>query len=137
MTDNQDKPKNLDVNKIFEASPCLTLDELFDYSNEKLSEDECFRVEHHLLDCELCSLTLDNLAAAGDQATIAANVAEINREIGQLAKAEKQQQDVKKVLLGTAILAALQRSMSYRHVRYSGGRVRQREHCRQRLCKRK
>ncbi|MBX7152752.1 hypothetical protein K1X84_14065 [bacterium] len=38
-----------------DSSPCLTLEQMINYSQGKLSNQERFIIEKHLIDCELCS----------------------------------------------------------------------------------
>ncbi|MEM8909900.1 MAG: zf-HC2 domain-containing protein [Bacteroidota bacterium] len=47
---------------IFSSTPCLSPEEIQRYLNQTLSEQERRRVEHHLLDCPLCSDALEGFA---------------------------------------------------------------------------
>ena len=56
MNHNTDKYKN-----IFVPSGCISVEQLFNYQNKKLSKKEMHEVEKHLLDCQLCSDALEGL----------------------------------------------------------------------------
>lgn len=44
-----------------DQSPCLTLDQMISYSQNKLSGHDRFLIEKHLLDCELCTEAMSRL----------------------------------------------------------------------------
>lgn len=48
---------------IFTRSACLSAKTLRDYTTGKLSGEERFRVENHLVDCQLCSAAVEGYAA--------------------------------------------------------------------------
>mgnify|MGYP005725521311 CR=1 FL=1 len=117
----KDGNKNINIseNNLFAASDCLTLEELLGYSEERFSGEDRFRVEKHLLDCELCSLALENLPAFESKEKIRGNVQAINQSIReQAASGGKEVQDVQKALFLTAFLGAMQRAMKYRYLKY-------------------
>ncbi len=55
---------------LFESSGCLSEQTLFDYIDDRLSSDERFRVEKHLLDCELCADALEGFRFVKDRSRI-------------------------------------------------------------------
>lgn len=50
------------LNNIYHPSNCLSQQQLFDYIDNKLNHQQKRLVEHHLLDCELCSDALEGLS---------------------------------------------------------------------------
>lgn len=48
---------------IFQIHQCLSEENIKGYLTNRLSEEERFRVENHLLDCPLCSDAVDGYAA--------------------------------------------------------------------------
>ncbi|GEM_PF-2170369 len=65
-------PKNnhSSVSDIFANTPCLTLDQLTAYVEERLSAHDRHEVEKHLIDCELCSDAVEGMTLAVDSANI-------------------------------------------------------------------
>lgn len=104
--------------ELFEHSPCLALNELLDYANEKLSADERYRVEKHLLDCELCSLALEKLSGFENREAIPHAVETINSAIrARAAQQSENVQAAQKIYFLTAILAYLQHAVRHRYAK--------------------
>jgi tetratricopeptide (TPR) repeat protein len=114
--------KNISIREeeLFGDSPCLELDELLNYANGNLSPQKRYRVERHLLDCDLCSLALENLPAFEEKETIYRSVKAVNTAIRERTVQESAyMQHAKKVYFFSAILAFLQGSMRSRYVKFS------------------
>ena len=56
------------IEMLHATRPCLSVDEINRYLEEKLTEEERFDVENHLLDCELCSAAVEGYSQAGIKA---------------------------------------------------------------------
>ncbi len=73
-------PKEYDI---FEDTDCLTLQQLRDYIEEKLPPKERQAVEHHLVDCPLCSEAYDGFIQHGRPKELKKRVKKINNELRQ------------------------------------------------------
>src|SRR5687767_11258189 len=73
--------KNLHKNLIFSQSECLSPGQLAGYLNNKLSAQERRLVEHHLVDCPLCSEAVEGLATMDNPSDIIDIAADLNRLI--------------------------------------------------------
>ena len=76
-------PKNNhpSVSDIFVNTPCLTLDQLTAYVEDRLSAHEHHEVEKHLIDCELCSDAVEGMTLAADSATIKKTVTSLKSDL--------------------------------------------------------
>jgi len=63
---------------LFNPTECLSEQTLFDYIDNKLSAEQRFAVEKHLIDCELCSDALEGLSLLKDRTIIDS----IKKEVG-------------------------------------------------------
>ena len=50
------------MNKIFQNTKCLTLEDIQLYVSDKASEDKSYEIENHLIDCPLCSDAVEGFA---------------------------------------------------------------------------
>lgn len=83
---SNNSPKN--PRNIFASSECLTLDQLTAYVENNLPKAERFRVEKHLVDCELCSDAVEGLASSSDLGVERRIIYALSRKIRkQFAKA--------------------------------------------------
>ncbi len=81
---------------IFASSECLTLDQLTAYVENNLPEAERFRVEKHLVDCELCSDAVEGLASSPDLGVERSIIYALSRKIRkQFAQAPALQKTAK------------------------------------------
>ncbi len=54
--------KHSNGGSIFHRTACLTLEQLTAYAEDRVSDEERFTIEKHLVDCKLCSDALDGYA---------------------------------------------------------------------------
>jgi tetratricopeptide (TPR) repeat protein len=109
---------NIREEELFEKTPCLKLDVLLNYSDGNLSSEERYRVEQHLLDCQLCSLAVEHLPALENKEVIQRNVESVNEALRKQASENNTQvQDVRNAYFASAILILLQRSLRYRYAK--------------------
>ena len=78
---NKSQAHRLKASDIFETTPCLTLDQITAYVEERLSPDEHHQIEKHLVDCRLCSDALEGFVLSGDKTKTERTVASINKYI--------------------------------------------------------
>ncbi len=55
------------MKKIFQATQCLSREEIEHYSKGELSDDLRFKIEHHLIDCPLCSEAIEGLIGLDEE----------------------------------------------------------------------
>lgn len=116
---NKSSQINIREADLFEKTLCLELDELLNYVEGNLSPEKRYRVEKHLLNCQLCSLAVEQLPAFVNKEVIRHNVESVNAAIRERAAGESvNMQTVQKIYFLSAILGFLQRSMRYRYARF-------------------
>jgi hypothetical protein len=78
MSSRDIKPPVMDM---FHDSPCLTLDQLTAYAENRLSALECHQIENHLIDCQLCSDALEGLELFANKNGCKQQINGISKEI--------------------------------------------------------
>jgi len=65
-------PKNWNrfITKMFGQSSCLTLDQMTNYIDDRLSEKKRNRIERHLVDCTLCTASIEAIIASPSEKQI-------------------------------------------------------------------
>jgi len=78
------------VNNVFEHTDCLSDDMLVKYVSGKLSPAEKHKVEKHLVDCEMCSDTVEGLSTISDKNKIPEITSELNQKIQNKVEKKKE-----------------------------------------------
>jgi hypothetical protein len=100
--------KKLHTNLV-DQTDCLSEQTLFAYIDNKLTDEQRYMVEKHLIDCELCSDALEGLALVKNRAAIAETKAEVKEKFSAAQKKESKVIwfDFKYKLLAAASVALL------------------------------
>ena len=89
-------------------TPCLSSQEMLDYTQGILSTQEQHRIEKHLLDCEFCSDALEGIQMMKNPNSLLAIEEELNLEIDSMTSEEEEDNDEKvKVLFPWRMAAAI------------------------------
>lgn len=89
-------------------TPCLSSQEMLDYTQGILSTQEQHRIEKHLLDCEFCSDALEGIQMMENPNSLLAIEEELNLEIDSMTSEEEEDNDEKvKVLFPWRMAAAI------------------------------
>lgn len=74
------------------SSSCLSRQELIAYLDGQLGEEARYRVEHHLLDCELCSAAVEGITQTQTSATtVLADLADLDARLADAVFSAPQQ----------------------------------------------
>ncbi len=89
-------------------TPCLSSQEMLDYTQGILSTQEQHRIEKHLLECEFCSDAMEGVQLMKNPNTLLAIEEELNLEIDSMTSEEEEDSDEKvKVLFPWRMAAAI------------------------------
>jgi tetratricopeptide (TPR) repeat protein len=108
--------KNVESGSIFQHSDCLTLEQLTAYAEERVSAEERFVIEKHLVDCELCSDALDGFALLQEKGGIQDRIKLLNEDIGRTASTYRARKRNRRIYysLAAAIVVAFTAVLYFR-----------------------
>jgi hypothetical protein len=108
--------KNVESGPIFQHSDCLTLEQLAAYAEERISAEECFVIEKHLVGCQLCSDALEGLAALADKSNLQDRIKALNENIAGTASSYRARKRNRRIYysLAAAIVIAFAAILYFR-----------------------
>jgi len=83
-----DDHKKNKLKQLFKQTKCLSLDQLYSYSQDKLPPEAKFEIEHHLLDCDLCSDALEGMKELPSKKQIHKRLKWIKRHLSSTIKTD-------------------------------------------------
>ena len=96
------------MSKYHPNTPCLSSQEMLDYTQGILSTQEQHRIEKHLLECEFCSDAMEGIQLMKNPNSLLSIEEELNLEIDSMTSEEEEDSDDKvKVLFPWRIAAAI------------------------------
>ena len=80
---------NKKLNNIFSETDCISSEKMIFYIENKLSAEERFLVEKHLIDCEFCSEAIEGQMLVNDKSKLQKVFTDINTEIDKITSKKK------------------------------------------------
>lgn len=94
---------NSDSSFIFKETGCLTEQQLMDYLNGRLNEEEKHAIEAHIAGCEFCSDALEGLSAVKNKGAIPLVIRQIHQQLRH--ELQSHQSKTKKVKMYSWLVA--------------------------------